>query len=268
MGKTKLRSPIKALHQALLNFKPPACKNMTWVCIQQAKTDSFRETFDSSHSMHHSASSSILSGLNSSNEEPEESTDNHMAPIEQTSSLSVDSDDSHLPHLALNEIISSKRFFFSPCTTKSIMEGELESPVPASEKKTEMGCHEIMFSERQWLETEVGAGDIGQSMIMENGLCKDSVKMAMASMNPFMDFRVSMEEMVMAYGLRDWSCLQDLLQCYLSLNDKQTHNIIISAFTDLLINLITEETDEYSSISSCSSSNEEICFPSPLSSKS
>ncbi|CAI9760866.1 unnamed protein product [Fraxinus pennsylvanica] len=67
---------------------------------------------------------------------------------------------------------------------------------------------------------------------------KESVAvMAMDSRDPFVDFRVSMEEMVEAHGLKDWDCLEELLACYLKVNDKSNHGYIIGAFVDLLVNL-------------------------------
>ncbi|KAL2481708.1 Transcription repressor OFP13 [Abeliophyllum distichum] len=62
------------------------------------------------------------------------------------------------------------------------------------------------------------------------------VVMAMDSRDPFVDFRVSMEEMVEAHGLKHWSCLEELLACYLKVNDKSNHGFIVGAFVDLLVN--------------------------------
>ncbi|KAL3839338.1 hypothetical protein ACJIZ3_023929 [Penstemon smallii] len=39
--------------------------------------------------------------------------------------------------------------------------------------------------------------------------------MTMDSGDPFSDFRVSMEELVEAHGLKDWACLEELLTWYL-----------------------------------------------------
>lgn len=63
------------------------------------------------------------------------------------------------------------------------------------------------------------------------------------SPDPYGDFRRSMQEMVEAEELRDlklkanWDYLNELLLCYLSLNPKHTHKLIISAFTDLIVSL-------------------------------
>lgn len=52
-------------------------------------------------------------------------------------------------------------------------------------------------------------------------------------------FRSSMEEMVVAAGVADWRSLQELLHCYLKLNERRTHKIILLAFVDLVMNIIT-----------------------------
>ncbi|URD88529.1 atofp18 ofp18 [Musa troglodytarum] len=96
--------------------------------------------------------------------------------------------------------LSSDRFFFSPCTTKSIME----------EAKTEKST-------------------------------PNSITMAMSSSDPYQDFRSSMEEMVAAHGLREWHSLQELLQCYLRLNEKKNHKVIVMAFVDLLMHLMDQQ---------------------------
>ncbi|MQM08107.1 hypothetical protein Taro_040954 [Colocasia esculenta] len=75
---------------------------------------------------------------------------------------------------------------------------------------------------------------------------KDSVVMAMQSEDPYRDFRVSMEEVVTAHGVRDWDCLEELLDWYLRVNGKTTHGFIVGAFIDLLLEL-------FSPSSSCSS---------------
>lgn len=139
-------------------------------------------------------------------------------------------------------------------------EEESESP---TETKSETGYHEIEFSESPWLET-VEEGEGRECVAMEKGFCKDSVKMSMASMNPFMDFRVSMEEMVMAHGLKELPSLQQLLQCYLRLNDKAVHKIIVFAFADLLVNLLTEDETSENNSSSSSNHKKEICLSLPL----
>lgn len=76
--------------------------------------------------------------------------------------------------------------------------------------------------------------------------CEESEAIAMVSDDPYRDFRSSMAEMVKAHELRDWPRLQELLHCYLQLNDKKTHKIIVLAFVDLLMHLMTHEKELFS----------------------
>ncbi|XP_068651229.1 transcription repressor OFP13-like [Aristolochia californica] len=239
MGKPKLKSSIKAF----FNLRPLGPRTMTWVCVQQAKTDSFREVYKSFNSMYYTSSSTTSSSLCTTlnEEEADHRQARHMLPARDesfsasSSSLSTDSSDAHPLQPIPRGAISSQRFFFSPCTTKSIMEEA--TPSSQSEVEAEIDAdEEATFLKRLFRETE--------EIKSEVGFCKESVTMAMASEDPYLDFRVSMEEMVEAHGLRDWSCLQELLDCYLRLNEKKTHKIIVLAFADLLMNLIEEENED------------------------
>ncbi|GMH23155.1 hypothetical protein Nepgr_024998 [Nepenthes gracilis] len=82
---------------------------------------------------------------------------------------------------------------------------------------------------------------------------KESVVVSMESKDPFVDFRKSMEEMIDAFVLKDWDCLEELLGWYLRVNGKNNHGYIISAFADLLVSL--SSTSFISSSSSTSSSS-------------
>ncbi|XP_022134156.1 transcription repressor OFP13-like [Momordica charantia] len=64
-----------------------------------------------------------------------------------------------------------------------------------------------------------------------------SVVLAMESEDPYLDFRRSMEEMVESHGIRDWECLEALLNWYLRVNRTKNHGYILGAFVDLLVDL-------------------------------
>ncbi|CAA2970388.1 Hypothetical predicted protein [Olea europaea subsp. europaea] len=83
---------------------------------------------------------------------------------------------------------------------------------------------------------------------------KESTVMAMESRDPSVDFRLSMEEMVEAYGLKNWEFLEELLTCYLRVNSKKNHGYIVGAFVDLLVHL-----EFLASNSSTSSTDHEHC---------
>lgn len=160
-----------------------------------------------------------------------------------------------------NVILSSERFFFSPFTSKSIM-GESFHEVDHKEMEVEEPSSLHLFPESE--ETEAGdADEVGEHTFdlsvdteaeeatvkrSSADLCKESIPMVMTSSDPYRDFRTSMEEMVMAHGLQDWSALQELLHCYLRLNEKKTHRFIVLAFMDLLAH--RSSPSDYNSLSS------------------
>ncbi|KAM0921369.1 hypothetical protein ACQ4PT_006910 [Festuca glaucescens] len=64
--------------------------------------------------------------------------------------------------------------------------------------------------------------------------------MAINSVDPYGDFRRSMEEMVLSHGgggQNDWGWLEEMLGWYLRANGKQNHGLIVGAFVDLLVAL-------------------------------
>lgn len=93
------------------------------------------------------------------------------------------------------------------------------------------------------------------SSIVEEAKEESVAMVVIDSMNPFVDFRVSMEEMVEAGGVRD---LEELLEWYLRVNDESNHGCIVGAFLDLLLH-------QNLSSSSSSSSSSLASFTSPLS---
>ncbi|MBA0757673.1 hypothetical protein Gotri_020754 [Gossypium trilobum] len=82
---------------------------------------------------------------------------------------------------------------------------------------------------------------------------KDCVALAMETVDPYMDFRVSMEEIVETCELKEQKHLEELLAWYLKMNRKKNHEFIVGAFIDM-----------FATINSCSSS----CFISVSSSAS
>ncbi|KAL3646910.1 hypothetical protein CASFOL_009454 [Castilleja foliolosa] len=91
--------------------------------------------------------------------------------------------------------LRSERFFFEPGKSNSILEeAKTQPPIKQSVTKLEI----------------------------------------IESRDPIWDFRVSMEEMVEAHGLKNWESLEKLLACYFRVNEKNNHRYIIRAFVDLL----------------------------------
>ncbi|CAN6463759.1 unnamed protein product [Victoria cruziana] len=218
-----MKSSIKALHQSLCTLPPRA---QTCLCVHQSRTDSFRLAADDFDSVR----------LGKEEEEETENADHfcnhHLLPsrdstsfdgssAEPCSSSAASSSGSALDGLASS--LSSKRFFFIPRTTNSILE--------EGRREKEDGGVDGGGADAE----DDGAFELDKEERLP--LREESVTMSVNSEDPFQDFRVSMEEMVEALDIREWSGLQELLQCYLRLNEKHTHTFIICAFVDLIMNV-------------------------------
>ncbi|XP_050382820.1 transcription repressor OFP14 [Argentina anserina] len=72
-------------------------------------------------------------------------------------------------------------------------------------------------------------------------LPSDCISVLMYSPNPGYEFKRSMHDMVEA-RLRnkanvDWNFMEELLFCYLNLNEKKSHRFILSAFADMVVDM-------------------------------
>ncbi|KAL5975142.1 hypothetical protein ACLOJK_031821 [Asimina triloba] len=99
----------------------------------------------------------------------------------------------------------SQRFFVSPCTSNSLAEEAAESSRPSSED-----------------------------------LPGESIAVLTYTRDPYDDFRRSMQEIVEARQVDrreplDWDFMEDLLFCYLNLNEKKAHKYILGAFVDVMV---------------------------------
>ena len=66
-----------------------------------------------------------------------------------------------------------------------------------------------------------------------NGVVKESVALVKNSDNPYSDFKESMTEMILEKNIQESGDLEELLQCYLSLNCEDYHNVIVEVFTEV-----------------------------------
>ncbi|XWS71428.1 hypothetical protein CRYUN_Cryun03dG0137200 [Craigia yunnanensis] len=83
---------------------------------------------------------------------------------------------------------------------------------------------------------------------------KDCVALALETEDPFMDFRISMEEIVEACELKDQEQLEELLAWYLKMNRKNNHGFIVGAFIDMFATVNSCSSSFFISVSSASSS--------------
>ncbi|XP_042423112.1 transcription repressor OFP13-like [Zingiber officinale] len=164
------------------------------ICIQEAKTQSFRGNYLCSTSYSTASPPFSLTHPLGSPLPCEDDDDSTTLP--SSSSLSSDRDRklSNSDELFARPV-TSERFFYSPCTSKSIVEEY------SDELDSEVACCE---------------------------------RIAVLSEDPYRDFLASMEEVVAAHELREWRGLQELLRCYLRLNERKNHKAIVLAFVDLL----------------------------------
>lgn len=172
--------------------------------------------------------------------------------------------------------LSSKRFFFSPGRSNSILE-EAKCFTPEglsvdSENSSFFSLRrekiDLPFFTEKNCPSDSSSGESDQSSNCEDGgdadgdveasdgdsqsesvadssdiqdrFQSESIAVLKYSPNPYWDFRISMQEMVEAHNLTDWPCLQEMLLCYLRLNKKKTHKLILGAFADLVISIIAK----------------------------
>ncbi|MBA0791982.1 hypothetical protein Gohar_016519 [Gossypium harknessii] len=81
----------------------------------------------------------------------------------------------------------------------------------------------------------------GSDNVKSQSIYNECIAVLRCSPNPYDDFRRSMQEMVEArlkHGSKiDWDFMEELLFCYLNLNDKKSYKFVLSAFVDLVVDL-------------------------------
>ncbi|KAF5740760.1 putative Ovate family protein 8 [Tripterygium wilfordii] len=65
------------------------------------------------------------------------------------------------------------------------------------------------------------------------GKVKESVAVVKKSVDPYEDFKMSMLEMILEKQMFEANDLEQLLQCFLSLNSRQYHVVIVEAFKEI-----------------------------------
>ncbi|KAA3454592.1 transcription repressor OFP12 [Gossypium australe] len=145
-----------------------------------------------------------------------------LTPSIRTTDSESDADADATPDFAT--VYASHRFFFSsPGRSNSI----IESPDTRPEAEPN---------------TETTTETPTQPPPMDGG-----VAVKKYSPDPYKDFRFSMQEMIEARNLtdvnKDWDFLHELLICYLTLNPKNTHKFIVSAFADIIVCLLSSSPE-------------------------
>ncbi|KAL5576415.1 hypothetical protein UlMin_018114 [Ulmus minor] len=127
-------------------------------------------------------------------------------------------------------LCSSNRFFVSTGISSSIVD-EARGSVATSSNSDEA-------ARTSSISTEALNNDKAREAAKLPDQCVAVLK---CSPNPYGDFRSSMHEMVEA-RLRnrssvDWNFMEELLFCYLNLNEKKSHKYVLSAYVDLIVEL-------------------------------
>ncbi|KAJ4959149.1 hypothetical protein NE237_026260 [Protea cynaroides] len=119
------------------------------------------------------------------------------------------------------EIRASNRFFVSTCASNSLLE-EYQS---CSSLSDDIGSSSITLS------------DEIKSLNLD--LPDDRIAVITITQDPYQDFQQSMEVMVEAklnqHEVVDWNFMEELLLCYLKLNEKKFYKDILEAFVDLIV---------------------------------
>ncbi|KAE8692911.1 hypothetical protein F3Y22_tig00110821pilonHSYRG00008 [Hibiscus syriacus] len=88
----------------------------------------------------------------------------------------------------------------------------------------------------------------GDGVVVESlsNIRNECIAVVTYSHNPYDDFRRSLQEMVEArmnhHSEIDWDFMEELVFCYLNLNNKKSYKFILSAFVDLVVDLRQNHT--------------------------
>ncbi|WOG99220.1 hypothetical protein DCAR_0518568 [Daucus carota subsp. sativus] len=126
-----------------------------------------------------------------------------------------------------HDLCSSHRFFVAPASSGSVIDDPRTS-LAVSEGIEGPGPGNTIFD-----------GSTSECSEKKKMGAEDFIAVLRYSSSPCVDFKSSMQEMIEARlhhnGKVDWEFLEELLLCYLNLNDNKSHKYILSAFVDLIV---------------------------------
>ncbi|KAL2932516.1 Transcription repressor OFP14 [Bienertia sinuspersici] len=133
------------------------------------------------------------------------------------------------------DLCGSHRFFISPASSSSLIEEAQLIGVGTSVSDLETGSTSASTMDTRAPPLNYIKDDT--SAIPEG--IEDCIALLRVSPSPYEDFRRSMQEMLDAKinsnQRVDWDFLEELLFCYLRLNEKKQYRYILSAFVDLVV---------------------------------
>ncbi|XP_057526545.1 transcription repressor OFP14-like [Amaranthus tricolor] len=129
------------------------------------------------------------------------------------------------------DLCGSHRFFVSPVSSSSLLEeARLSGLATTSTSEDARSTLISLGNNRGYIKDDTLATPPG---------IEDCIALPTVSPTPYEDFRRSMQEMLDARinskQRVDWDFLEELLFCYLRLNEKKQYKYIISAFVDLIV---------------------------------
>ncbi|XP_062089398.1 transcription repressor OFP14 [Humulus lupulus] len=136
----------------------------------------------------------------------------------------------------LPNLRGSRRFFVSTGISSSLIEESRASITTTATTSTTTCSNDVVCEDTASFSSATVDNDDEWTKLPDQ-----CVAVLANSPKPYDDFRQSMNEMVEARLRRrknvDWSFMEELLFCYLNLNDKRSYKYILSAFVDLIVDL-------------------------------
>ncbi|XP_057954037.1 transcription repressor OFP13-like [Malania oleifera] len=142
----------------------------------------------------------------------------------------------------VNSVLSNAAKFIKKLNSSPrvsvVVESKQQEPSPRLPSSSmEMAFHALR-SERLFFEKEETRSIMAAEAHSPFNMCE---MVTLDSEDPYLDFRVSMEEVVEACGLKSHGQhreqLQELLAWYLRMNGRKNHGVIVWAFVDMFLGL-------------------------------
>ncbi|CAK7356665.1 unnamed protein product [Dovyalis caffra] len=134
------------------------------------------------------------------------------------------------------DLCGSHRFFVAPGSSSGSLVEEARSSLTATSEN--MGSSSTSTSTNTLNDD---SATIASNDLKQVRLPDDCIAVLTYSPSPYEDFKRSMQEMVeeklQNNGKVDWDFMEELLLCYLNLNEKTSHKFILGAFVDLIVGL-------------------------------
>ncbi|MCD7450834.1 hypothetical protein HAX54_008577 [Datura stramonium] len=131
-----------------------------------------------------------------------------------------------------SNLTGSRRFFVAPGSSSSLIE-EARASLTVSDDTGSTSATTTTNT------TSNESSAISTDCSKETMNADDFITVVTYSPSPYDDFRQSMQEMMDArmndQGKINWEFMEELLFCYLNLNDKKSYKYILSAFVDQIV---------------------------------